>query len=189
MTRSPVALVLDLAEGRHMKTRQVEWSSAPPDQRPIVILVGPSHGLVEAGAPSFLANADDFVIAGDNMAAELAVRIETALQRRRHQLPPCPQMEWGGVRLDLARQCADLNGKSVELTSQQWRLLVSLVSARGVAVPHWELCHFAHVQMHAENANLRVAIDGLRRRLGRGGPTIRAKRGSGYFIVPRKSQK
>jgi DNA-binding response OmpR family regulator len=81
------------------------------------------------------AGADDYLTKPFH-PEELALRIQ-ALLRRAHGLANQPQLEAAGLQLDESRQCVCRDGKEVELTSAEFRLLRYFIRGRSSPRASW----------------------------------------------------
>lgn len=78
---------------------------------------------------------------------------------------------------------ATLNGRALELTVSEWRLLICLTRASGAIVPAAELCRASGISPSATHANLRNEISRLRRKLKPHSDYIQTVRNSGYRLL------
>ncbi len=126
--------------------------------------------------------ADDYVVKPVDIE-ELRARIETVLRRRR-SVPP---IEYGELRIDLARHNVERNGTGLDLSPREFDLLLCLVQARGDLVSRQDLLRVVWNTEFDPGTNVvDVHIGRLRRKLDRHGePLIENERGKGYRVVAR----
>ncbi len=109
---------------------------------------------------------------------ELALRIQ-ALLRRAHGLANQPQLEASGLQLDEARQCVLRDGREIELTSAEFRLLRYFMLHPGQILSKLQLAdHLYDGESERESNVLEVHVNRLRGKLGR--EVIETRRGQGY---------
>lgn len=128
--------------------------------------------------------ADDYVIKPFELA-ELVSRVGAVL-RRRGRLPQVVQL--GDLMLDAEAGVAARNGRRLDLTATELRLLAFLVEQRGRIVSAGQILN-AVWGYDAYDPNLvQVHVSGLRRKLEAHGPRIlHTVRGIGYRLQARRS--
>lgn len=126
--------------------------------------------------------ADDYVNKPLEMD-ELQARMDAVLRRRENVAP----LEWGELRLDLARRRVDRGDHAVELSPREFDLLLTLVRAKGGLVSREDLLKEVWDLDFDPGTNvLDVHIGRLRKKLDRHGPPlIHNERGKGYRIEAR----
>ena len=124
--------------------------------------------------------ADDYVIKPVDIS-ELIARIQ-AVVRRRETLAP---LEYGELRLDLARRRVRRGEKDLELSPREFDLLMTLVKAKGEIVSRQTLLSEVWDMDFDPGTNiLDVHIGRLRKKVDRQGrPLIHNERGKGYRVV------
>ncbi|HSO07671.1 MAG TPA: response regulator transcription factor [Pelomicrobium sp.] len=145
---------------------------------PILILT--ARGRWQDKVEGLEAGADDYVVKPFQME-ELLARLR-ALTRRAAGAP-AQVLACGPLRLDLAAQKVSVDGRDVELTSYEYRLLEYLVTHRPKVVSKAELADYLYPHDEDRDSNvLEVLVGRLRRKLdpdGRHAP-IETLRGRGY---------
>ena len=124
--------------------------------------------------------ADDYVIKPVDIS-ELIARIQ-AVVRRRETLAP---LEYGELRLDLARRRVRRGEKDLELSPREFDLLMTLVKAKGEIVSRQTLLSEVwDMDFDPGTNSLDVHIGRLRKKVDRQGrPLIHNERGKGYRVV------
>jgi len=109
--------------------------------------------------------ADDYVVkpfSGEHLAARV-----TALLRRAGQAnAPAPAIAVAGLRIDLSRREALLDGRLLELTRREFDLLAYLAARPGAVVSRRELLTEVWQQSYGDDQTIDVHVSWLRRKLG-----------------------
>ena len=123
------------------------------------------------------AGADDY-LSKPFHPEELALRIQSLL-RRAHGLANQPQLEAAGLQLDESRQCVTREGREIELTSAEFRLLRYFMLHPGKILSKSQLAdHLYDGESERDSNVLEVHVNRLRGKLGR--EVIETRRGQGY---------
>lgn len=124
------------------------------------------------------AGADDYM-GKPFQAAELVARLNALLRRAAGQASPVLQR--GSLTLDTAAGEARVDGRAVELTATELRILTLLMQRAGRFVSQGDLAERAYPRDGGRDSNtIEVYVGRLRRKLGR--DLIRTSRGLGYRI-------
>jgi two-component system KDP operon response regulator KdpE len=182
-TRKPDLVILDLGlpdrDGVDVVRDIRSWSTVP-----ILILSARSDETDKVAALD--AGADDYLTKPFSVA-ELLARVRALLRRTRMTGSEAPQVEFGGVMVDLARRQVSRNGAEVHLTPIEYKLLTLLIANAGRVLTHRQLLREVWGPSHAEDTHyLRVYMTGLRRKLEEdpARPSfIRTESGIGYRLV------
>ena len=114
------------------------------------------------------AGADDYLVkpfSAEHLSARLA-----AVLRRAHGRSAGPaqdaEIEVGGLRIDVRRRQAALDGVALDLTRREFDLLAFLASRPGVVVARRELLAEVWQQAYGDDQTIDVHLSWLRRKLG-----------------------
>jgi two-component system, OmpR family, KDP operon response regulator KdpE len=112
------------------------------------------------------AGADDYVTKPFAME-ELLARARAALRRAQSEEPAPAVMQFGGLRVDLARRLVSRDGEQVHLTPTEYGLLEALVTNPGKLLTHqWLLRKVWGQGYGTETTYLRTYVRALRKKLG-----------------------
>lgn len=126
------------------------------------------------------AGADDFLIPPFPMS-ELEARIEAVTVRARQQ----SRLEFGPLRMDLTRRSVERDGKTIQLTPTEFRILELLLRNRSQVVTRRTLCEYLwNPQWEGVTNVIEVHINRLRSKLNYDGKRqlIHTVRGRGYVL-------
>lgn len=148
------------------------------DETPVVYLTGLEA--TEDKLKGLGLGADDYVVKSTPVE-ELVARLQTVVRRRRDLAP----MDWGELRLDLARRRVTRGDAAIELSPREFDLLYVLVKAKGGLVSRAELLQQVWEMDFDPGTNLLdVHIGRLRKKVDRHGrPLILNERGQGYRVA------
>lgn len=138
-TCAPDLIILDLMmpglDGyRVLRTLREEGHRTP-------VLILSAKGEETDKVRGFRLGADDYVTKPFGLL-ELLARVEALLRRARGELEDAPggvQFRFGDVEVDTATQIVTRRGRPVQLSRQQYLLLVALLRRRGAVVSRLEL--------------------------------------------------
>ena len=184
-SRRPELLVLDLGlpdgDGVDLIRQLRTWSDVP-----ILILSARTDEHDKIEAPD--AGADDYLIKPFSVG-ELLARVRAQL-RRSSAGPRSNQavVEFGSVRIDVARRSVERDGEAVRLTPIEYRLLTHLATHPHCVLTHRQLLHAVWGPNHSEDTHyLRVYMGQLRKKI-EADPAQPAhlvtETGIGYRFVP-----
>ena len=146
------------------------------DVTPVIILTALDQ--VSNRIDGLNAGADDYLPKPFQME-ELLARLAAILRRSGGHVSST--IEVGPLRLDLRRQAASIDGRSVDLSSLEFRLLRYLVHHRGRIVGQGELAeHVYESGREPDNNALEALVARLRRKVG--ADLITTRRGQGYVV-------
>jgi two-component system KDP operon response regulator KdpE len=164
-SHNPQVILLDLGlpDGDGVAwTRSVrEWSHAP-------IIVISARGREADKVEALDAGADDYLTKPFGVD-ELLARIRVGLRHAQQgQGPPAPLLEFGPLRIDVARREVTVDDRAIRLTPIEYRLLVLLARNAGRVLTHGHLLREVWGPGHAEQTHyLRVYMAQLRRKIER----------------------
>ncbi len=123
---------------------------------------------------------------------ELLARIKTVL--RRHYIQPAEDngniRRFGDLTIDPGKHSVEIDGRPINLTGLEFRVLSLLVRNRGIAVDRESLLnHIRGMEWDAFNRSVDVLISRLRQKLGddsRNPSYIKTVWGTGYMFVGEK---
>ena len=114
------------------------------------------------------AGADDYLVkpfSVEHLSARLA-----AVLRRAHSRTAAPAadalIQVGGLRIDVRRRLASLDGAALDLTRREFDLLAFLAARPGVVVGRRELLAEVWQQSYGDDQTIDVHLSWLRRKLG-----------------------
>jgi DNA-binding response OmpR family regulator len=98
---------------------------------------------------------------------------------------PLPLVDYdhGGLRIEINRRVATLNGKSVAFTSHEWKIMVALIKANGSKITKEDLAMAVYGEGEPGSNTLEVFLSHIRRKVGKG--VILTYRGFGYVLASR----
>ena len=177
----PELLILDLGlpdlDGLEICHRIRTFSETP-------IIVLSAIGLEDRKVLALDSGANDYVTKPFGMA-ELEARIRTALRGRQPEFgPECSHLKQGDLEIDLVHHEARYQGRSLELTSKEFDLLLFFAKNAGKVCTHQMILgHVWGSSYSSEAEYLRVYVYRLRRKLGdSGNELLRTAPGIGYSI-------
>ena len=136
-TTLPDVIILDLGlpdmDGIVVTQRLREWSSVP-------IIVVTARGKDADKVQALDSGADDYLTKPFSVG-ELLARVRVALRHRAaaNSSTGDPVFELGTLHIDLARRHVQVNGQSVHLTRNEFKLLAVLVKNAGRVLTHQQL--------------------------------------------------
>ena len=128
------------------------------------------------------AGADDYLQKPFRME-ELVARLRAVLRRTAGHASPVLRAGAGAaaVELDTRTRAVSIEGREIDLTALEYRLLAFLMHRQGQVVPAGELLDHLHGSDSEREANaLEALLTRLRRKLGPG--VVETRRGHGYLV-------
>ena len=175
-TESYDAIVLDLGLPKMDGLTVLErWRRAGRSSPVLVLTARDGWSAKVAG---FDAGADDYVAKPFQME-EILARLRALIRRAAGQASP--ELVCGPLRVDTRSSRVTVDGTSVKLTAQEYRLLSYLIHHKGKIVSRTELTEHIYDQDFDRDSNIiEVFIGRLRKKLG--SDLIRTVRGLGYSL-------
>ncbi len=132
--------------------------------------------------------ADDYV-SKPFSTKELMLRVQTILRRLTEGAPEAPKrLEAGGIVLDVERHEAVVEGRAVELTATEFKLLRLLMERRGrVQTREHLLINVWNYETEIETRTVDTHVRRLREKLGAEADWIETIRGVGYRMAERRA--
>ena len=162
-TRRPDLLVIDLGlpdgDGVDLIRELRGWSSAP-------VIVLSARGAEADKIAALDAGADDYLVKPFG-AGELLARVRAQLRRHQRQAPAGEtQIEFGALRIDLARRVVERSGEALHLTPIEYKLLTHLATQPDRVITHQQLLKAVWGPGHAEDQHyVRVHMANLRKKI------------------------
>jgi two-component system OmpR family response regulator len=145
----------------------------------VPILVLTARGSWQEKVEGLNAGADDYVVKPVR-AEELVARLQALMRRAAGQTHA--RLSAGGLELDQQAKTAWLDGRQIDLTQTEFRLLQLFLHRAGHVLAHAEILdHLYPMSKEREHNTLEVHIGRLRRKIGK--DVIRTIRGLGYRLV------
>jgi two-component system, OmpR family, KDP operon response regulator KdpE len=184
-TRRPELVVLDLGlpdgDGVDLIRDLRGWSDVP-------VLVLSARSGEEDKIEALDAGADDYLVKPFS-AGELLARVRAHLRRRAGATRDnAAAIEFGDVKIDLARRIVERATEALHLTPIEYRLLTHLAAHPHCVLTHRQLLHAVWGPNHSEDTHyLRVYMGQLRKKIERDPVQPRhlvTETGIGYRFVP-----
>jgi two-component system KDP operon response regulator KdpE len=184
-TRRPELVVLDLGlpdgDGVDLIRDLRGWSDVP-------VLVLSARSGEEDKIEALDAGADDYLVKPFS-AGELLARVRAHLRRRAGAARDnAAAIEFGDVKIDLARRIVERATEALHLTPIEYRLLTHLAAHPHCVLTHRQLLHAVWGPNHSEDTHyLRVYMGQLRKKIERDPVQPRhlvTETGIGYRFVP-----
>jgi two-component system phosphate regulon response regulator PhoB/two-component system alkaline phosphatase synthesis response regulator PhoP len=179
----PSLVVLDLmlpdVDGfelcRHLKTK--------PDHASIPIIILTARSEETDRILGLELGADDYMIKPFSVR-ELTARVRAVLRRTLKQEPEAETIEVGGmVRIDPQKYEVTVEGKKIDLTTTEFRILQLLASRNGWVFSRERiLTHLWGSDKMVLDRTIDVHIKHLREKMGKASPLIKNMRGIGYKL-------
>ncbi len=128
--------------------------------------------------------ADDYVTKPFSMKILLA-RLTTVLRRRESSATAAEtvMLKAGPLSIDASKHEVSINGEPVKLTLTEFKLLISLVAARGRVLTRDQLMDKAMgTDVFVTDRAIDVHITAIRKKLGNASWLVRTVRGVGYSL-------
>lgn len=183
--RRPHLLVLDLMLPGMDGMAVCRKIRKNPDMKHTPILMLTARGEEEDMVSGLEAGADDYVVKPFSNRVLLA-RIRSLLRRGgvfADEFEEEKSLTVGEIRLVPEMREVTVNGKHIELTAGEYKMLQILMRRPGVVFTRNQLLDMVRGTLHAvTDRAVDVQVVGLRRKLGKAGGKIETVRGAGYRI-------
>ena len=178
----PDLLVLDLMLPGLSGYRILEAIRAEPEMEAVPVVVLTARREEADRIKGLELGADDYVTKPFS-PEELVLRVAAVL--RRAQAPPVTGsgrvLRGGPVAVDLSAAAVAVDGRRVELTPTEYRLLVALMERKGRVQSRNQLLRSAwDIDVEIETRTVDMHVRRLRSKLGEAGDLIETARGFGY---------
>jgi len=131
--------------------------------------------------------ADDYLTKPFN-PRELAARVKAILRRTQGGRRPTRMLELAGLRVDLERHEATVNGQPVTLRTKEFGLLATLLEHRGIVMERDRLLERVWgYDYFGETRTVDVHVMHLRDKIAGSGVLIETVRGLGYKLVEERA--
>lgn len=178
----PDLIVLDLMLPGFSGYEVLQEMRRKPELQEVPIIVLTARREEADRIKGFELGADDYLTKPFS-PRELVLRVGAVL--RRAQAPPVAgaarTLRGGGIVVDLNAMNVSVDGKTLDLTPTEYRLLVSLLERRGRVQSRRQLLEAAwDVHARIETRTVDMHVQRLRTKLGNAGHWIETVRGFGY---------
>ncbi len=149
---------------------------------PVLILT--ALGSVEDRVQGLNRGADDYLVKPFAFA-ELIARLEALVRRTTIQPKAATELQAGPLSLDISTRCARRDGRDIELTTTEYKLLEFLMRNSDQTVTRRMLCeHLWDANWEGVTNVIEVHINRVRSKIDRGfrQPLIHTVRGIGYAL-------
>ena len=188
-SHNPDVVLLDLGlpdgDGVDWTRRLREWNRVP-------VIVISARDREDDKVAALDAGADDYLTKPFG-ASELLARIRVALRHARGLATPSESvLELPGLRIDVARREIHVDGREVDLTPLEFKILLLLARNAGKVLTHRQILDAVWGPGHAgENHNVRVHVALLRKKI-ESDPTrprrLMTESGVGYRLRDRPAE-
>ena len=177
----PDLLVLDVMLPDESGISVCRWIRGHRSLSELLVLFISARGAEFDRIIAFEIGADDYMIKPFSLK-EFELRIQALLRSRRTQ-PMRQVIRIGSLSMDESVPEARVDGKFVELTATEFRVLMHLVHARGRTLTRDQLLQAAWPDPEGRDGRVvDTYIKRLRQKLGSAGDLISTRRGIGYTI-------
>lgn len=178
--RRPDLVVLDLMLPDLPGTEVCKALRREPGTQHLPVLMLTARGEEIDRVVGFELGADDYVVKPFS-TRELLLRIQALLRRSRVEQEAAPRVEFGRLAIDREAHRAWVDGREVELTATEFRLLVTLYERRDRVQSRATLLDDVWgVEVDIETRTVDTHVKRLREKLGAAGDYIETIRGVGY---------
>jgi two-component system phosphate regulon response regulator PhoB len=186
--RKPDVILLDLMLPDVPGTEVCKQLRSLPSMKDVKIMMLTAKGEEIDRVVGFELGADDYIVKPFSVR-ELVLRIQAVLRRASGEEQPQPVLEFGVLRVDREAHRAWVEGKEVELTALEFKLLVMLHDRRNrVQTREGLLQDVWAIDADITTRTVDTHVKRLREKLGPAGEYIETVRGVGYRFADSPSQ-
>jgi two-component system, OmpR family, phosphate regulon response regulator PhoB len=186
--RRPDVVLLDLMLPDIPGTEVCKQLRSQPSTKDVKIMMLTAKGEEIDRVVGFELGADDYIVKPFSVR-ELVLRIQAVLRRAGGEESPKPVLEFGVLRVDREAHRAWVEGREVELTALEFKLLVMLHDRRNrVQTREALLQDVWAIDADITTRTVDTHVKRLREKLGPAGDYIETVRGVGYRFADSPSQ-
>lgn len=176
---SPDLVLLDLMLPKLSGIEICQKLKKNGDTRPIPIIMLTAKSEKADVLKGLESGADDYIIKPFDI--EILLARVSAVLRRRPEVEASKNVTAHGVKINIGKNEASINGSPIRLTRAEFLLLNLLLSHPGWVYSRSQIIDSVHGRDHSvTDRAVDVLVLGLRRKMGRKGRLIETVRGAGY---------
>ncbi|NJC87705.1 MAG: response regulator transcription factor [Desulfuromonas sp.] len=182
LTHPPDLIILDLMLPGLLGTEVCRRLRQEPATIGVPVLMLTARGEEIDRVVGFEVGADDYVVKPFSVR-EVVLRVKALLRRSGEPHPEGKPLQIGALAIDTERHVVTVDGAAVELTTLEYKLLLTLVERRGRVQSRDSLLQDVWGYHYAgDTRTVDTHITRLRTKLGSAGDLIHTVRGFGYKL-------